>query len=90
MQTRSWKRNDQERGVSHRWSMFVVSSDPPTTNMHNGPRPPERRAPSRLPDPTCPECSSTDVRVTLRVVWAVYYRCEACEHLWAVQKPQRV
>jgi hypothetical protein len=47
----------------------------------------EQRATSRPRDPRCPECKSADVRATLRTPYAVYFRCETCEHLWAIQKP---
>ena len=47
----------------------------------------ERRSPTRLPDPRCHECRSRKTRVTLRTDYALYYRCERCEHLWVVQKP---
>ena len=39
------------------------------------------------PEPPCPECARTTVRATLRTPDAVYYCCEACDHLWVVQKP---
>jgi hypothetical protein len=44
-------------------------------------------APNRPHDPRYPECESADARATLRTPYAVYFRCESCEHLWAIQKP---
>jgi len=36
---------------------------------------------------TCPQCRSTDVRVTLRTVAGGYCSCEQCAHLWHFDNP---
>jgi acetyl-CoA carboxylase beta subunit len=48
-------------------------------------RQPERREASRPSVSKCPECRSAKIRATLRTPYAVYFRCDHCEHLWAVQ-----
>jgi hypothetical protein len=45
------------------------------------------RAPTRLPDPKCPQCGDSDPVATLRTEFAVYFRCENCYEIWVLDKP---
>jgi hypothetical protein len=47
------------------------------------------RAPTRLPDPKCPRYSEPDPVATLRTDFVVYFRCEDCGEIWAMDKPAR-
>jgi len=45
------------------------------------------RAPTRFPDPNCPRCGKSDPVATLRTSFVVYFRCDHCSEVWAVDKP---
>jgi transposase-like protein len=36
---------------------------------------------------SCPTCHSSDVKVALDTVNAVYYLCSSCRHAWSARKP---
>jgi hypothetical protein len=47
---------------------------------------PDRRR-NRLKLPPCPDCGSEDVRVNLRVDYALYLMCNRCIRIYSVPKP---
>jgi hypothetical protein len=51
----------------------------------------DRRARSRLPDPSCPTCNAgpEHVQGTVRTSFRVFYRCEKCSGVWDTARPQR-
>jgi hypothetical protein len=57
---------------------MTLSSMPPT----------ERRAPDRLPTPSCPDCGK-DAKVTavLRRLGYIYFRCTKCGRAMLVERP---
>jgi hypothetical protein len=47
----------------------------------------ERRSPTRLADPKCPQCQGALTRVIVRTPDTLYYRCADCDDTWLVPKP---
>jgi hypothetical protein len=49
---------------------------------------PDRRATTRLPNPLCRHCQSTEhVHGLIRAHFVIYFRCRACGDLWTRQVP---
>ena len=49
---------------------------------------PDRRAPSRPSDPLCPSCRGSSALARVRTDCVIYYVCNRCSHVWALDKPQ--
>ena len=49
---------------------------------------PDRRAPTRSPNPRCRHCQSAeDVHGLIRTHFIIYFRCRACGDLWTRAVP---
>ena len=45
------------------------------------------RAPTCRLEPPCPSCHSHGPKPTVRTLYVVYYRCDACGEIWCLDKP---
>jgi hypothetical protein len=51
----------------------------------------ERRSRTRPPDPPCPNCRPDEAqpRVTIRLAYRVFFKCDRCLSVWTLEVPRR-